>query len=216
MSRRDLTSYVIGEADARTAEEIERAMAADPALRERVDGLRAMAERLERLPAEAWRPAEPPPLAVTPPPSRARRLTLRPAVAVACALLLLAIGGAAGVLIGGDPAAPEPSVALEPVEPAGGGASGSAAVADGRMTLTVAGLEPLAGGGFYELWLLGEDGELVSLGSFPVDAAGDATVTVPLPVDPARFQFLDVSREPADGDPGHSGASVLRGPATGA
>ena len=217
MSRHDVIAYVTGELDPGSAAAIERAMASDPALREQVDGLRAVAERLDRLPAEAWQPQEPPPLAVpVPAPARARRLILRPAVAVACALALLALGGAAGALIGGDGPDPEPSVALEPVEPAGGGASGSAAIADGQVTLSVAGLGPPGEGGFYELWLLGDEGELVSLGSFAVDDRGDAKVTVPLPVDPARFRFLDVSREPADGDPGHSGASVLRGPATGA
>jgi hypothetical protein len=44
--------------------------------------------------------------------------------------------------------------------------------------------------------------------------AGRTTVDVELPVDPRRFRFFDVSREPADGDPAHSTISVLRGPAT--
>ena len=39
-------------------------------------------------------------------------------------------------------------------------------------------------------------------------------MTLPLPTDPARFRYLDVSREPEDGDPGHSGLSILRGPST--
>ena len=52
--------------------------------------------------------------------------------------------------------------------------------ADGeRARLTVTGLKPLGNGGFYELWLLGEDGELVGLGSFRVDPSGAANVTVP-------------------------------------
>ena len=55
-------------------------------------------------------------------------------------------------------------------------------------------------------------GELVSLGSVRVPESGRATVEVQLPVDPGRFEFLDVSREPADGDPSHSTISVLRGP----
>ncbi len=63
------------------------------------------------------------------------------------------------------------------------------------------------------MWLLGDDGELVSLGSTRVGASGAATLEdVQLPVDPGSFRFLDVSREPSDGDPGHSSDSVLRGP----
>lgn len=80
--------------------------------------------------------------------------------------------------------------------------------------MRVRGLKPSARGDFYELWLLGDDGELVSLGSFRAPRSGAATVRVPLPVDPARYRYLDVSREPDDGDPGHSSISILRGPTT--
>jgi hypothetical protein len=45
-----------------------------------------------------------------------------------------------------------------------------------------------------------------------VPASGEAEVTVPLPVDVSDFRFVDVSAEEDDGDPGHSGVSVLRGP----
>jgi hypothetical protein len=38
-----------------------------------------------------------------------------------------------------------------------------------------------------------------------------ATVRVPLPSKPSSYRYLDVSREPADGNPAHSGDSVLRG-----
>ena len=223
MSRRenpDAMAYVLGELDADATAEFERAMAGDAGLRAQVDQLGAVVGRLERLPAEAWQPADPPPLTVGPPrPRERRRLTLRPAIALACALALLAVGGLAGWLIAGEesPDAPGRSqaVALEPLE-GGGNAQGRASLVDGeRVTLTVSGLEPTADGSFYELWLLGADNELVGLGSFPVDESGSTTITVPLPVDPSGFLF-DVSREPPDGDPGHSGDSVLRGPATGA
>ena len=77
--------------------------------------------------------------------------------------------------------------------------------AGGGATCALSGLPPSSDGDFYELWLLGDDGELVSLGSFrvPASGAGRARACL-LPVDPARFRFLDVSREPADGDPAHS------------
>ena len=78
--------------------------------------------------------------------------------------------------------------------------------------MRVSGLRPNTDGDFYELWLLGERGELVSLGSFNVPDSGVAEIDVPVPVDPESFRYLDVSREPADGDPSHSTDSVLRGP----
>ena len=54
--------------------------------------------------------------------------------------------------------------------------------------------------------------ELVGLGSFRVGDDGAATLKLPLPMDPDAFQYFDLSLEPGDGDPGHSGVSVLRGP----
>jgi Anti-sigma-K factor rskA len=142
---------------------------------------------------------------------------------LAGAVALLAAGFAAGLLIGrGDESAlrgPEPPadalrVRLEPVGARGRGADGAVILtgrAGGSASVRLTGLQPSRGGDFYELWLLGDDGELVSLGSVRVPASGRAELRVQLPVDPGRFRYLDVSREPGDGDPGHSADSVLRG-----
>ena len=78
------------------------------------------------------------------------------------------------------------------------------------MSLTVEGLKPTAAGDFYEVWLLRSPTELVSVGTFRVDERGRARVSFPVGVDPGRFPVVDVSREPADGDPRHSSVSVLR------
>ena len=86
----------------------------------------------------------------------------------------------------------------------------------GGATVTVHGLKPLPDGGYYELWMLNSPTDLVSMGSFTVDASGTATVTLPVAADPAKFKFFDVSVEPGDGKPGHSGISVLRAPTTSA
>ena len=43
-------------------------------------------------------------------------------------------------------------------------------------------------------------------------ASGEIDVTVPVPGDAGAFKALDVSVEPADGDPAHSAQSVLRAP----
>jgi anti-sigma-K factor RskA len=151
-----------------------------------------------------------------------RRWALRPAAALLAAVALLAVGVGAGLLVAGDDgdqgtAPVERRVELQPVQGRGQGASGNVELverAGGEATLRLQGLTPSARGDFYELWLLGDKGELVSLGSFRVPRSGGASLRVPLPVDPARFRYLDVSREPADGDPGHSSISVLRGPTT--
>ena len=97
-------------------------------------------------------------------------------------------------------------LALDPVEPAGGSAHGTATIlaGGGRARFTVRGLKPSANGGFYELWLMNSADDLVSLGSFRVPASGKAVVTVPLPADPDGFAALDISAEPADGNPAHS------------
>ena len=54
-----------------------------------------------------------------------------------------------------------------------------------------------------------KDDLMVPLGA--LDGSGSGWVTVPEGVRIADYPTVDVSEEPDDGDPGHSGASVLRG-----
>ena len=136
---------------------------------------------------------------------------LRPALAVACALALLAAGAGLGALLNRE-GEPSEQVALSPVGSLDRSAQGRVSLAGDRVTVRVEGLRPTEAGAFHELWLLGPDQRLVGLGSFRVGDNGTATLRLPLPVDPRAFEFFDVSLEPGDGDPGHSGASVLRGP----
>jgi anti-sigma-K factor RskA len=210
-----VSDYLLGE----LSPEERTAFEADPARVAEAARLRPVVARLEALDRDEWDPPEAPPLALPrapdpqPAPRRRRVLRLRPLVAAGLALLLLAIGAGAGRLLdtrdeGGR------VLALDPVEPAGGSARGTATIlaGDGRARVTVRGLEPSADGGFYELWLLNSADDLVALGSFRVPASGEAEVTVPLPADPDGFAALDISAEPADGNPAHSGRSVLRAP----
>ena len=145
-------------------------------------------------------------------------LSLRPVLAAGLAVLLLALGVGTGLLLDGRDEGGGTDrgrlLALEPVKPAGRSAHGTATILarDGRARFTVRGLKPSANGGFYELWLMNSADDLVSLGSFRVPASGRADVTVPLPADPGGFAALDISTEPADGNPAHSGSSVLRAP----
>lgn len=72
-------------------------------------------------------------------------------------------------------------------------------------------------GAYYELWLLDVEGQevegLQSLGR--VEVAADGSFTIPEDVDLTEFDVVDVSIEPDDGNPDHSGASILRGGLTG-
>jgi anti-sigma-K factor RskA len=241
-----VAGYLLGELppDERAAFEAE--LESDAALRTEVERLAPVVSRLEAMEPAAWEPLPaPPPLALPPAaepaepalepeperepkPERERErgaawwrrsLTLRPLPAAALAVVLLALGIAAGILAGGgaDEGAVSAGrvVTLAPVEPGGDdGAEGTATLAGSgdRATVKLRGLPPSEPGQFYELWLLNTVDDMVALGSFSVPASGALDVTVPLPADAGRFGALDLSLEPDDGDPAHSTTSVLRAP----
>jgi anti-sigma-K factor RskA len=222
-----MADYLLGELAPEQARRFEAALAQDAALRAELERLRTVVDRLEALEPAAWQADLPlPPLALdaaaapAPPPARARfwrrPLVLRPLLAAGLAVALLALGIAAGLLVDRDDGAGGRAVVLAPVAPLGGGAHGTArfAAQDSEAKLHLTGLRPSRDGDFYELWLLNSPKDLVSLGSFKVPASGTVDVTVPLPGDPARFAALDLSVESGDGDPAHSGRSVLRAPLT--
>ena len=137
---------------------------------------------------------------------------LRPAFAVAAALALVVLGAAGGALLTGgrDGASAGREVALAPVGDGPRAAHADARLGSATMHLTVSGLPRVGGGGFYEVWMLRDPAHLVALGSFRVGADGRARVDLPVTASARRFPVLDISREPADGDPAHSGRSVLR------
>ncbi len=153
--------------------------------------------------------------------SLAERLGLAwPTVAAAAfsALLVLAVGIGVGTQLGGDGATsddPAQTLALQTIgEEVPAGASGEVLLtgdAGDQLTLDVSGLEQTGDREFYEFWLLGDEGELVSLGSFRVEPDGNSQIDVPLPVNPEKYSYFDVSIEPENGSPDHSGRSVLRG-----
>lgn len=203
--------YLLGELSATECAAFEHALAADPDLRAQVESLRPLMSQLDALPGEAWDPPEPPPLALRLEPPRHRRLVLRPLVAAACALVLLVAGIGVGALVfrgGGDAGA---QLSLAPIGGRDPAASGHVKLSGERLTLRVSGLKPTGRDHFYEAWLLGPGGRLVALGSFRVGADGTATMRLPLPVDPASYRYFDISLQPDNGSPSHSGLSVLRG-----
>jgi hypothetical protein len=137
--------------------------------------------------------------------------------AAAIAIVLLAGGGDDGQdagQTGGDagPGQPAPggkprSVRLMPV--AAGRAGGTATVSGDRQRLriSVRGLPKRSGA--YEVWLYNSIVDSRSLGRF---RGGTNRLDARLPGKPGRYRYVDVSREPRDGNPNHSGASVLRAP----
>jgi anti-sigma-K factor RskA len=118
-----------------------------------------------------------------------------------------------------EPSAPGDSVVARATLaglPAWPGARGEAVVEDlpdggrvVRLTLDAA----AAGGDYREAWLLTRDASsLVSLG---LVAGEESTFAIPADLDLAEYDVVDVSSEPYDGDPLHSGDSIVRGRLTG-
>jgi anti-sigma-K factor RskA len=237
-ARDQISSYLLGELGAGEAAAFERRLEADRELREEVERLRPLVARLEELPPEVWEAPEPPPLALpedaapTAPaeaaeaerPARRRglrlpTLTLRPLPAAGLAVVLLAVGIAGGALIGRDggsagPEAGATDLVLSRIADGPSGARGDVILAGdrSRATVDVSGLDPSGPDRFYELWLLDENGRMIAIGAFRVGADGRDEVEVPLPVTPSRYRYFDVSLQVDNGDPAHSGVSVLRGP----
>jgi hypothetical protein len=144
-------------------------------------------------------------------PFRRRRGPSTWLIAVAAAVAGAVIGaGAVAVLQGDDDGASIAAAALDPLENAD--ASGTARVVereDGTRVLEVDLRAPELDGAYYEVWLLEPDvSGLVPLGT---TQAGTTMFEIPAGLDLDEFPVVDVSVEPLDGDPAHSGDSVVRG-----
>jgi anti-sigma factor RsiW len=137
---------------------------------------------------------------------RRRGRWLLGAAAVLVALLL----GVGGYTAGRDRDAPRgQAVALAATT---GNASAEARMRgagdDQIMTMTARGLPRPPAGAYYEVWLVDDAGK-----EFPVGvlaANGEGIWSLPAEV-AARYRVIDVTLEPADGDPSRSDESVLRG-----
>lgn len=141
-------------------------------------------------------------------------------LAAAAGVTGLAVGATLGATViadrtadGEPPATVVARAELEPL-PDWADASGTATLvrtADGRLAVTVdvAGDEPTPGEAFREVWLIDTDVEgMVSLGVLDGESG---TFVLPAGVDVADFPIVDVSLEPIDGQPTHSGNSIVRG-----
>jgi hypothetical protein len=89
----------------------------------------------------------------------------------------------------------------------GQAARGTASLDGHRLTLTVTGLPQPTG--LYEVWLYNDEIDAVPVTTFHT---ASATVKAKLPAAASRYRYVDVSLEPQDGNPNHSGDSILRVP----
>jgi hypothetical protein len=90
----------------------------------------------------------------------------------------------------------------------GGKGSGTVSVTDEGATIAIRAL-PNPRGGVYGVWLYDSIVRAKSLGTLP---DGNGNIEVTLPADARSYRFLDVSLEPDDGNPNHSGETVMRAP----
>jgi anti-sigma-K factor RskA len=131
---------------------------------------------------------------------------------LAVAAAAVVVGGVAGVVAltrdGGDGSVVA-ATALAPLD--ADDSSGRAEVLDrdGARSLEVDLDAPSLTEGYYEVWLLRPD----VTGLVPLGVVHQGANVVPLPagLDLAAYPVVDVSVEPLDGDPAHSGVSVVRG-----
>lgn len=166
-----------------------------------------------RIAEEVGLPAEPAVASavVSPLPERSRRRWM-PALVAAC----VAVGLASGALITWAALRPASETVLASATldafPAWPGASGTAQVTaspDGGRTISVELDDPDSNDGYREVWLITSDTtKLVSLG---VVRGSEGTFTIPDGIDITSYDLVDISAEPFDGDPAHSGDSIVRG-----
>ena len=138
----------------------------------------------------------------------------RPLLLVAAALVAGAVVGAVAVAVvqhrNDDGGRTVEAVALDPL--ADKDASGRASVVeedDGTLALQVELKAPALADSYYEIWLI--DRSVTGMYPLGVVRPGTQTVEVPPDLDLTQFPLVDVSVEPLDGNPAHSGDSVARG-----
>jgi hypothetical protein len=144
---------------------------------------------------------------------RSRRQLLVMLVGIAIVLAVVV-----GIQRAGGSASPSPAEPQKAAEPKtkqakltavrGASGAGTASLAGGRLRLRASGL-PDPKGGTYTVWLYNS-----LIDSKPIGTGRGTTVDLnaKLPADAKSFKYVDVSLEPADGNPNHSGESVVRVP----
>lgn len=146
---------------------------------------------------------------------RARRGRPATWLMAAAAVGGIAVGGVVTAALMGTSSAPEATVAasvdLAPL-PAwdAAGTADLTVTDDGQQVLVVTvDADAPASDGFQEVWLI--DTEVSGMVSLGILDGTTGEFVIPAGVDVADFPIVDVSLEPFDGDPTHSGDSIVRG-----
>lgn len=138
----------------------------------------------------------------------------RPAViaAVAAAAVVIVTGGVAIGLLSARPEAQRIAIATLQALPGWQGRTGTAVLErlpNGRRVVELQTTVRPDTTTDHEVWLMTAGAQrLVSLGMLH---GTSGTFAVPAGVDLSRFRLVDVSDEPRDGNPAHSGDSIIRG-----
>jgi anti-sigma-K factor RskA len=177
--------------------------------------------RLDTPPTDLWARIEqsirvtdvPAPTPLAPRRPRSGRVS-RTVLGIAAAVVVVAGIGAVAVATRDDDTTKVTDVALAntDLDPRGASSQGTATLVrldNGGYALDVdvTGL-PAEADDYYELWVIDTNVEgMVSLGPLH----GNGRYDLPPNVDPAAYPVVDISIEPLDGKPTHSGDSILRG-----
>jgi hypothetical protein len=184
---------------------------------------------LQETPVEEEPEPHPAPVAVESPPQRTsrRRSWLPIVLPILVVLAVIAVIVAAGSGNGGDEQKSKPAAQAPPTEQPNtntgptpkskpkpktirltsfGSATGTASIDGDRLTMTLKNLPP-ADGGTYTVWLYNSIIDAKKIGTVT-----NGKVEVKLPAGADKYRYVDVSLEPPDGNPNHSGQSVLRVP----
>jgi hypothetical protein len=139
------------------------------------------------------------------PPRRPWRRFAIPAIAVAALV--------AAILVAALPSGPAPAYAHAQLRsmPAGGGAAGTADVAEvdaGTRVKLHADHLPVQKGSSYELWCVRTDGRWINGGSFHARSDGTAAAELTAAVRPGEYHLVVITRRSSDG---MRGAEIMRG-----
>lgn len=197
----------------------------DAAFAAEVASYQRLVAQLESLPGVAWDPVPPPPIDVgaitraTPaaseaPPRPANHHRMRRVLLAAAAVVVLAVAAVAvRTVVNRDDASTATTVQLAPLADEPPTVDARVSLPTGRsdeVRVRITGGTPTPDGFVEELWLMNSGTDLISLGTFRVAADGTADATFTTAADVGAFDYVDASREPSDGNPAHSGTSILR------
>lgn len=139
------------------------------------------------------------------------------ALAVAAVLALVLATGAALIvrLTNSEVTVAEAAIGNDglPVQTTGSGTAVLKQRGDDQfLELELPALDAADPNSIYEIWMIDTDVDgMVSLGSLAATDGETTRIDLPDTIDHTAFPVVDISVEPLDGDPTHSGQSVLRG-----